>query len=377
MPQSNHELFDFWHKAAVINLNEFRYKSLSNWACNISVGCSHACRFCYVPSTPFRYLATELADYQVKDPDEQWGQYSLLRPWDKEKFLASLRAAENTSVKKLKKDGNRAVIFCSTTDPYQVFNASTPEKTKQLNDAALQLVENALRLILNDSTLNVRILTRSPRARKHFKLYQEFGNRLMFGMSIPTLNNELARIYEPNAPAPTQRLKTLQEAKDAGLNVYVTMAPTYPECDETDLRKTLTEIKKLKPLTIFHEPINVRAENVARIEAHAKELGVKVNTAVFATDQSWLEYAMDSLLMMQRLANEMDLIHCLHLWPDEDLAIKSHFLAILANQRTNLTPYQKRREKQKDEKYYDEKYKPWIESWWNRVSEWPGKGSPR
>ncbi len=43
-----------WSSPAVIALNNFVYKSLSNWAFNIAVGCSHACRFCYVPSAAAR-----------------------------------------------------------------------------------------------------------------------------------------------------------------------------------------------------------------------------------------------------------------------------------------------------------------------------------
>jgi len=51
------------------------------------------------------------------------------------------------------------------------------------------------------------------------------------------------------------RLKTLQAAADAGIPFFVAMAPSYPECDENDLRRTLEAIRPLKPLTIFHEPI--------------------------------------------------------------------------------------------------------------------------
>lgn len=36
---------------AKITTNNFVYKSLSNWAYNISIGCQHACRFCYVSTT--------------------------------------------------------------------------------------------------------------------------------------------------------------------------------------------------------------------------------------------------------------------------------------------------------------------------------------
>src|SRR6516162_3728411 len=86
---------DFWHSPAVIAENNFIYKSLSNWAFNIAVGCSHACRFCYVPSAATIKQGPRLAEYGVKDPDAEWGNYLLLRPWDEQIFLTALRAAEN------------------------------------------------------------------------------------------------------------------------------------------------------------------------------------------------------------------------------------------------------------------------------------------
>ncbi len=71
------EPFDFWQQPAVIAPNNFKYKSLSNWAFNISVGCSHACRFCYVPSAATNKQAPGLAKYGVTDPDEEWGEYDV------------------------------------------------------------------------------------------------------------------------------------------------------------------------------------------------------------------------------------------------------------------------------------------------------------
>ena len=343
------EPFDFWQVPASIAMNNFVHKSLSNWSYNTAIGCSHACKFCSVPSTSTRKQGPHLRKYGVEDPDEQWGDYVLLRPWDEKKFLTSLRKAEATPVSELKPDGNRAVIFCSTTDAYQTMRASTPEKTKLLNESSAALVRNALTAIRDHSTLNVRILTRSPLARRDFDLFKSFGNRLVFGMSIPTLNNQLAKIYEPKAPAPSQRLETLRAAKAAGLHVYVAVAPTYPECDEADLRKTLAAIKQVDPITVFHEPINIRAENVARIQQHAAELGVELNTAVFATSDVWRRYALDSLRMVERLAEEVGLSHCLHLWPDKSLGSK----VACASQSDPVV------------------YQQWLDRWWQRISEWP------
>lgn len=78
---------------------------------------------------------------------------------------------------------------------------------------------------MTNPTLNVRILTRSPLVRADFDLFQSFGKRLLFGMSLPTLRNDLARIYEPKAPAPSQRLATLKAARKAGFHVYIAIAP--------------------------------------------------------------------------------------------------------------------------------------------------------
>src|SRR6516162_1472346 len=66
---------DVWHIPATIARNNFVYKSLSNWAFNIAVGCSHACRFCYVPSAATIKQGPKLAEYGVRDPDIQWGEY--------------------------------------------------------------------------------------------------------------------------------------------------------------------------------------------------------------------------------------------------------------------------------------------------------------
>src|SRR5712672_1483544 len=186
---------DFWHAPAVIAENHFVYKSLSNWAFNIAVGCSHACRFCYVPSAATIKQGPKLAEYGVKDPDAEWGDYVLLRQWDERKFLTSLRAAENTPRSQLKRDGNRAVIYCSTTDPYQVIHHRNPDRQRMLAQHARSIVRRSLEMIRDNSTLNVRILTRSPLARADFDLFKTFGKRLVFGMSLPTLRNDLAKVY--------------------------------------------------------------------------------------------------------------------------------------------------------------------------------------
>jgi DNA repair photolyase len=338
-----------WSHPAVISENNFVYKSLSNWSLNIAIGCGHGCRFCYVPSSSTNKQAESLSRYGVDDPDAEWGSYVLLRPWDEKKFMASLRAAENTPIAELNPDGNRAVMLCTTTDPYQTFHHTDARRAKELTQQALDMVHKALERIRDESTLNVRIMTRSPLARQHFELFRSFGPRLLFGMSLPTLRNDLARVYEPQAPAPSLRLATLQKARDIGLNIYVAMAPTYPECDRTDLKNTLTAIRDLRPVTIFHEPINIRAENVERIAAQASRLGIELRTDVFTTRESWKEYSLQSLKTVLELCKELGMADRLHLWPDKKLGAK---WAVESMDKPT-------------------QYRSWLQKKWSRISEWP------
>lgn len=344
---------------AYIERNRFKYKSLSSWAYNIAMGCNHACRFCYVPSQSTNKYPDELKLYGVNDPDAEWGDYVLLRAWDEKKFRNSLKQAMELKAEELNPDGNRAVILCSTTDPYQtVVAAGDAPRQTVLNTLRQTLVRRALELILEESDLNVRILTRSPLAKQDFELYKRFGHRLVFGMSLPTLEENLRKLYEPNAPGVKRRLDTLKLAKDMGLHVYVAMAPTSPECREDDLRATLTKIKELKPLTIFHEPINLRAENVARIAKHAEELKVVFNQRPLLKE-NWAAYALWQLKMVESIATELGLEKQLHLWPDKSLGRRDVWTQARRTMNQPAT----------DQKFTE--HLKWLDRWWKRISEWP------
>ena len=225
----------------------------------------------------------------------------------------------------------------------------------------------------------MRILTRSPLAEQDFELYKKFGNRSLFGMSLPTLNDQVAKIYEPKALAPSQRLATLQAARAAGVHVYVAVAPTYPECDEADLRRTLAAVKKLNPFTIFHEPINIRGDNVGRIARHAAKIKVQVDTSVFDEGgPKWRNYAVNQLMLVQKLATELGLDDRLHLWPDADLRSPAKFseARLEASGGPNVKEWETKHQKAERLKTDEVAFKPylaWLDHWHRRISEWPGK----
>lgn len=342
-----------------VERNNFKCKSLSSFACNPCLGCSHGCRFCYVPDTSAKWQKRLLNAYGVDDPSEKWGGYTLVRPLIRQEFIRSILNAEEVPPDELSGDGNRAVMFSSTTDAYQLVRAESAKESKDLTALLLGNVGEALEMILEMTTLNVRILTRSPLARKHFDLFRKFGNRLMFGVSLPTLDERISKLYEPHAPGPGQRLKLLKEAHALGIPTFVAIAPVFPETDYEGLRNVMRAVMEADPLTLFMEPINIRLGIGKLIGDQLRNNGMEPSP-VLGDPQKWDVYAITKLREAERAADELGIGDRLHLWPDHDR---------LGSKEARATI----------EKGWDHPlgltYDQWLNWWWERESEWPGKVS--
>ena len=136
-------------------------------------------------------------------------------------------------------------------------------------------------------------------------------------------------------------------AASMGIPVYVAVAPTYPEQGEEDLAKVLGAVAALQPVTVFHEPINIRAENVERMKSEAQALGFEFMDHVFSTKEDWEGYAITQLQTAQAVAGNLGLGSVFHPWPDANLGSKRVRYAFGLG------------------------YSAWIDECWNRISAWP------
>lgn len=335
-----------------IEPNNFRYKSLSSWCCNTFLGCMHACPICFAPETSANKQKGMLRSFGILDPILGWGSYLLLRPLDKQKFLASLRKADRTHPGLRKRDGNDAIMFCSTTDAYQVIHHPVPEEQRRFQRMARDSRRWMLEAVRDHSDLNVRILTRSPLAQEDFDIFKSFGDRLLLGTSLPTLDPKISRIYEPKVSHPKQRLKLLTDAHAAGIHTYVAVAPVYPEIGYDGMLEVFRAVKAASPWTVFMEPVNLKLQIAGRVQRSARERGEDIDMTPYTDSRVWADYAIRTLREAERAAEVAGISDRLHLWPDhEGLSLKSVI------------------ERQPD----SEAYLAWLRRWWNRVSEWPGK----
>ena len=92
-----------------------------------------------------------------------------------------------------------------------------------------KLTRKILEIIANSKfkdKFSMEILTKSALAKRDFDLMKKLN--LEFGMSINNLDEKVARIIEPLASLPSERIATLKEAKRLGIKVYGFISPVIP-----------------------------------------------------------------------------------------------------------------------------------------------------
>jgi DNA repair photolyase len=166
-----------------------------------------------------------------------------------------------------------------------------------------------------------RVLTRNPiLALQDLDLFRKAGEYVTIGSSIPCMDPDQVAAIEPNAPAPEHRLRGLQEFNEQGVQTYVSMSPTYPTQNRSDLRKQLERIATCDPAVVFHEPINPRGGNFdMTIEAarEAGELNLANQLDQLRDIENWVDYALSHFAATQQIGEDLGLP--IHLWPDQEL----------------------------------------------------------
>lgn len=291
---------------AILSQSGLNDKYLCDYVINVATGCSHGCKFCYVPSTPnIRTRPDMLEDtVDVNDPQKEWGSYVLYRDEIPDKLPGIL---ERKRKWKSTQKGCGIVGVSFATDCYM---------DRRAGDITTNVVNT-----LSNHNKYTRILTRNPMlAANDMDTYIDAGEYVTVGSSINSLNADAVGAIEVNAPSPQQRLKGLQKFTENNVTVYVSMSPTYPTMGERDIHELLSKLSTLNPDVVFHEPINPRGGNFqmtidAAWGAGEDELGASL--AKLKHTENWVEYALNHFYWVQQAAVDVDVP--IHLWPDKEL----------------------------------------------------------
>lgn len=229
-----------------INPSQLWKKRLGDWVLNPYVGCEHGCFHCYCPAMPGVKFANR------GHTQREWGQYLYPKP----NLVAALRdQLRNFTPDRAKRTewGDGWILMSFLTDCY------TPAEAKY------RLTRQCLELLL-DAGHKVRVQTRSVLVERDFDLLAAHADRVLLGTSLPHLDDKLARALEPRAASPTRRLRMLERAVDAGIPVYVAVAPFLPFHDREVLESVLSKVLPLRPREVFCEVLNPKGDNLSMME---------------------------------------------------------------------------------------------------------------
>jgi len=162
---------------------------------NPYLGCAHGCRYCY---------AVFMSRYARQHRGAPWGSFVEVKVNLPQVLAAELRR---------KRPRSRALL-ASVCDPYQ-----PAEGRYRLTRRCLEL--------LGEFGWGVDILTRSPLVTRDLELLAATPGATV-GLSIPTDDDRVRRVLEPQAPPIGARVAALKQLHQAGLNPWVFIAPLLP-----------------------------------------------------------------------------------------------------------------------------------------------------
>ena len=311
---------------AILSESGLNSKHLCDYVVNVATGCRHGCKFCYVPSTPNIRTRPDMLkeEADVDNGQKEWGNYVLYRDGLGERLDAHLDRKRTWR----KTERGRGVVGISfSTDCY-------------MDGRAGKITRNVVQALTSHEKY-ARVLTRNPiLALQDLDVFQDGGEYVTVGSSIPCMDTGQVSAIEPSAPAPEHRLRGLEEFNDHGVQTFVSMSPTYPTQGKADLRRQLERVAACDPAVVFHEPINPRGGNFemtvqASREAGEDELARELDA--LRDRKNWVNYATNHLRWVQEIGQELDLP--VHLWPDKQLI-----------------------------KHVDKKAAAWLQSWRDRQS---------
>lgn len=182
-------------------------KEYSPYACNLYIGCSHCCQYCYAPHTLQRSA----------------GNY-FGRPAPRKDVLKYLE-------KDLQERRYHKQILISFIGDVYCDNADQSQTTK-----------NAL-MLLNQYRAPVALLSKGGgKMLRDMDVFQDFGDRIMVGSTLTFFDKDKSREWEPNAALPAERLAVLLGLHSAGIKTFASFEPVIEPSESLKLiEKTLID----------------------------------------------------------------------------------------------------------------------------------------
>jgi DNA repair photolyase len=175
------------------------------WTLNPYRGCEFGCKYCYA-----RYTHEFMEMYDGRDFERKI--YAKVEAPDL--LRAELREA---------RDKGLPIALGTATDPYQ-------PAEKQF-----EVTRHMLKIFAEFAGLDFSVTTKSVLILRDIDLLRQVSARHRFSvhMTVTTLDERLARLLEPKAPAPAKRLEAVRALAAAGIRTGVNAMPILPGLNDS------------------------------------------------------------------------------------------------------------------------------------------------
>lgn len=172
-------------------------------------GCTHGCVYCYA-SFMCRFT----------DHSENWGEFLDVKINFPDVLARQLGSRSRRKGK---------VLLGTVTDAFQPA------------EAQYGITRSSLNILVDHPLLEVHILTKSDLVRRDIAILQKL-TACDVGFTITTMDRNISRVLEPGASPPDLRLEAAGELMEAGIPVWVFVAPLLPGLtDKEGSLKTLVD----------------------------------------------------------------------------------------------------------------------------------------
>jgi len=201
---------------------------------NVYTGCSHSCLYCY-------------SSAYIKN---------FFKPRVKKDYLKRLRREIKNLNEKI------PISISNSSDPY-----ITLEKDFRYMQHTLKLLKGYKKLIVTKSDLIVRDI----------EILKEEKERVVVSITITTLDEEITKKLEPNAPNSKRRLEALKKLSNAGIPTVLRFDPVIPFINDNYeiMEEIIENAKNVGVRHVISSTYKAKRDNFRRMVAKFPELSDK------------------------------------------------------------------------------------------------------
>jgi DNA repair photolyase len=238
-----------------------------DFALNPYTRCGHDCIYCYAP-------------YVMRTSPSEWSH----------DVQAKVNIAQVLARELPRKKG--VIGLGTVTDPYQPVERD------------LLITRKCLEVMTRTPT-QVSVLTKSDLVTRDIDLLARI-ERAEVGLTVNTLSDRLASVFEPCAPPPSSRLAAVRALATSGISTYVYLGPIIPTITDHDLHGLVEAVHAAGADHVMVDRLNLRPGMRSQMEdvllKKAPELMSDFNKNV-ASDR----FYSDTIATIRRFCSDSDI----------------------------------------------------------------------